>query len=45
MNPGGPGDHGGLANTGSTTVGIGIAAVLLLLAGLATVRFRTRGKH
>uniref|UniRef100_A0AAU2VP91 DUF11 domain-containing protein n=1 Tax=Streptomyces sp. NBC_00008 TaxID=2903610 RepID=A0AAU2VP91_9ACTN len=42
MNPGG---HGDLANTGSTTVGIGIAAVLLLLAGLATVRFRTRGKH
>ncbi|WP_327709150.1 hypothetical protein OG912_10670 [Streptomyces sp. NBC_00464] len=41
--PGGPGD---LADTGSATVGIGIAAALLLLAGLAMVRFRTtRGRH
>ncbi|WP_371602961.1 hypothetical protein OG345_14510 [Streptomyces sp. NBC_01220] len=41
--PGGPGD---LADTGSTTVGIGIAAALLLLAGFAMVRFRnTRGRH
>lgn len=40
-----PGHPGDLADTGSTTTGIGIAAGLLVLAGLAMVRFRTRGKH
>ncbi len=44
--PGKPGRPGDLADTGSTTVGIGIAAALLLLAGFAMVRFRTtRGRH
>lgn len=41
-----PGRPGDLADTGSASVGIGIAAGLLVLAGLAMVRFRTtRGRR
>ncbi|NEC06621.1 DUF11 domain-containing protein [Streptomyces sp. SID7909] len=47
---GGGGGHdggGGMADTGSAATGAGIAAVLLLLAGIVTVRMksRPRGRH